>query len=953
MSSWRRQVPLARRAKWLGDLLGPADISGREGVELGALLDLVLAVPSWTEVRDLAVRHPALLTDRTWQELERRAAAARDGGDEGLASEIELARDTLVAWSRLSPAELRAAEVEQPVPEGVKAAAELGNRFRSTAHPADAASAARAWVEVVGMAGFDALPMGARTAYLFECVHACRVAYDVTARPEFLDDLLTTIDQLINSPILPTNVPGALVRWGQALALRYWAYDDPADARKALAVFRMSYEKAPRGSEERALNLAHYAQWLRVCSVAARKHIAPLEGVSWQRSLAQAADVLRAELAAAPTAAVGPLYYELALCLEQEDSDPAALTEALDLARCAAAAQMDHPPDRLGVRILLARLAGQLYELTGEGEPEEVSGQFREAVSGAAALSGLTTVHIAGAWGRWALRQRRPADAVEAFEAGIRSADEIVEQQVSWQDRQIWLGDRQSLTADLALALVMTGRPERAVEVLDAGRRGWLTEGLRAAGGAQLILAGVPAELVIRLDEARAALRAALFMSTDLDPDATGAPAAIRDLVRSARAALAMVEAEIREVIPDYGQPRSYGQIAETVTGQPLVYLAAAETSGVALGIDPGTKTLSCELPGELRAETLLEPLAAYLGPQGSPGVSGGEGRRGRRAADWRSELEATSDWLGETLMPALLRLTEGTTAIRVIPVGHLALLPLHLARRADSSAATGYRYLIDDRSVAILPSSAYVPAEGIKDSRAGAPLPAVIIEAWDPSLAGARKEAPLVATWFGPRARSVPPQAATRGSVLAAMREASVVHVACHGLADPLNPLDSALLLGPSERITARDLLADHGFTPSLVVLSACQSAISGVRLPDEAVSLPAALLVAGAGAAIGSLWAVPDAPTALLMARFYELWQAEGHGPQEALRLAQIWLRDATNAEHVSRFPSVDGRRARLLPDDVREWESRRGYAHPDCWGGFILTGCWEPAAQPFAFA
>ena len=44
------------------------------------------------------------------------------------------------------------------------------------------------------------------------------------------------------------------------------------------------------------------------------------------------------------------------------------------------------------------------------------------------------------------------------------------------------LGDRQSLTADLALALVMTGRPERAVEVLDAGRRGWLTEGLRAAG---------------------------------------------------------------------------------------------------------------------------------------------------------------------------------------------------------------------------------------------------------------------------------------------------------------------------------------------------------------------------------------------------------------------------------------------------------------------------------------
>jgi CHAT domain-containing protein/tetratricopeptide (TPR) repeat protein len=924
--------------------MGAADTPADEGVELGAFLDRALALESWTEVRDLAVRHPVLLTDWAWQELERRAAAARDGGDEGLACEIELTRDTLVAWSRLSPAELRAAEVEQPVPEGVEAAAKLWFRFRSTAHPADAASAARAWVDVIGSPGFDALPVGARTGYLFECANACRVAYEVTAQPEFLDELLTTIDRLINSPIPPTTVPGALLQWGEALALRYWAYDDPADARKALTVFRKSYETAPQGSEERALNLAHYAQWLLVYSVAARKHIAPLEGVDWQRSLAQAAEVLRAELATAPAAAVGPLYYQLALCLEEqgEDSDPAALTEALDLARRAAAAHMDYRPDRLGVRLLLARLAGQLYELTGEGDPEAVSRQFREAAAEAAASGGERTVSMARSWGRWALRQRRPADAVEAFEAGIRAADEIVGQQVLWQDRQIWLGDRQSLTADLALALVMTRRPERAVEVLDAGRRGWLTEGLRAAGDAQLILAGVPAELIARLDEARAALRAALFVSTDLDPDAAGAPAAIRGLLRSARAALAVVEAEIREVIPEYGHPRSYAQIAETVTGQPLVYLAAAETSGVALRIDPGTKALSCELPGELRSETLLEPLAAYLGPQGSPGVSGGEGRTGRLAADWRSELEATADWLGETLMPALLRLTEGATAIRVIPVGHLALLPLHLARRADSSAATGYRYLIDDRAVAILPSAAYVPVEGIKNSRADTPLWAAIIEAWDSSLTGARKEAPLVAESFGPRARSVPPQAATRGSVLTAMREASVVHVACHGLADPLNPLDSALLLGPSERITVRDLLTDPGFTPSLVVLSACQSAISGVRLPDEAVSLPAALLVAGADAAIGSLWAVPDAPTALLMARFYQLWQAEGHGPQEALRLAQIWLRDATNAEHARRLPSVDGRRARLLPDAVQEWESRRGYAHPDCWGGFVLTGC-----------
>ena len=150
---------------------------------------------------------------------------ARDAGDEGFACEIELTRDTLVAWSRLPAVELRPAEVEQPIPEGVEAAGELGERFRATADPADAAGAARAWFDVVGSAGFDALRMGARTGYLIECVHACQVAYGVTTRPEFLDDLLATIDRLINSPIPPTAVPGALVQWGQALALAYWAQD--------------------------------------------------------------------------------------------------------------------------------------------------------------------------------------------------------------------------------------------------------------------------------------------------------------------------------------------------------------------------------------------------------------------------------------------------------------------------------------------------------------------------------------------------------------------------------------------------------------------------------------------------------------------------------------------------------------------------------------------------------
>jgi CHAT domain-containing protein len=296
-------------------------------------------------------------------------------------------------------------------------------------------------------------------------------------------------------------------------------------------------------------------------------------------------------------------------------------------------------------------------------------------------------------------------------------------------------------------------------------------------------------------------------------------------------------------------------------------------------------------------------------------------------------------------LLPPLIRITGTATAIWVVPVGPLALLPLHLARRPDSLAPTGYRYLIDDRSVSILPSAAHA-AEGAggADGQLGTAVPAVIVEAWDPALTGAKLECHVIAGMFGTRVRSLPPEAATKDAVLAALRDAEVAHVACHGVANLLSPLDSALLIGAHEEITVRDLLVDAGFSPRLVVLSACQSAMSGVRLPDEAVSLPTALLQAGAGATIGSLWAVPDAPTALLMARFYQLWQREGHDAPQALRLAQIWLRDSPNAEHATRFPSVDRRTARLLPDVAHDWRERRGYAHPDFWGGFVFTGAWS---------
>lgn len=83
------------------------------------------------------------------------------------------------------------------------------------------------------------------------------------------------------------------------------------------------------------------------------------------------------------------------------------------------------------------------------------------------------------------------------------------------------------------------------------------------------------------------------------------------------------------------------------------------------------------------------------------------------------------------------------------------------------------------------------------------------------------------------------------------------------------------------------------------LVVLSACETAAPGTPLPDEVVALPTGLLQAGAASVIASLWSVPDQATTMLMAEFYRRLCREHQAPALALRDAQTWMRDTSDAE------------------------------------------------------
>jgi CHAT domain-containing protein len=101
---------------------------------------------------------------------------------------------------------------------------------------------------------------------------------------------------------------------------------------------------------------------------------------------------------------------------------------------------------------------------------------------------------------------------------------------------------------------------------------------------------------------------------------------------------------------------------------------------------------------------------------------------------------------------------------------------------------------------------------------------------------------------------------AATIADVSAALPDASIVHFACHGVQDALDPLESRLCLGDGG-LSVRELMRLRVPHARLAVLSACETAKGDGAQPDQGMHLAATLLFCGFPAVIGTMWYVHPA--------------------------------------------------------------------------------------------
>lgn len=178
-------------------------------------------------------------------------------------------------------------------------------------------------------------------------------------------------------------------------------------------------------------------------------------------------------------------------------------------------------------------------------------------------------------------------------------------------------------------------------------------------------------------------------------------------------------------------------------------------------------------------------------------------------------------------------------------------------------------------------------------------------------------------------------PEAAT-DAFRAGLERSDITHVACHAKFGESADWEIRLALSSHHEraMTLRDITRTaHVRDGGMVVLSACNSARSNITQTDELIGLAGGLLVAGASAIVGSLWAVDDWATSLLMGEFHRRLAA-GESHAEALRGAQRWLRKLEAREFVT---GAANEMSVLSTND-------QPFVNPYYWAGFFPIGHWK---------
>lgn len=717
---------------------------------------------------------------------------------------------------------------------------------------------------------------------------ALRVRYDATGDLTTLDDAIDALREAVAvTPLGAPLKPGFLTGLSNALRVRYERIPDEATIEEALRASRKAVAEVSPGDSRRAGILANLGGAL----------ITQHEQTGASGPLTEAITVLKQAMAETPEGSPNRGIVLSGVGMAQQaryqcTGDVSALEEAVQASRKAVEATPAKPPhpDRAKLLANLGSVLNAQQRQAGSGDNaarEEAAKVLREA-AGVIAAPPSIRLSAARDWGRLEAAAGHWEEAAEGLAIAVGLLPRVAARHLQRSDQEHQLTRFPGLASDAAAAALQCDRVEQAVELLEQGRGILLSQALESRSD----LTGLhdcDSELAAEFDQIRGALDDDLYTASLRTDDLGSLPKGVADrryeLARQWDLLIQQIRNRPEPELQRFLLAPGLDELLPAAQEGPIITVNVSAYRSDAIILTPqGVQVVP--LP-DLTPEAVVEQVEKFL--------TAVETAR-QKHKDATERVESTLGWLWDALAePVLTHLgltashepTQAWPRIWWSPTGLLNFLPLHAAGHHDLLRQTAPPTVLD-RAISSYTSTvdALQNARRKEDQdreletdrtwsveqRVHTTRQLVVAMPHTPGqsdLPGAKEEAQIITHRF-PKAEVLLAAEATRDRVLAALRNCSWSHFACHAYSDMASPSNSHLLLhgAPLTIVDVSRLQADGS---ALAFLSACSTFRGGAAIPDEAVHLATAFQLAGYQHVVATMWPVLDQTSARVANKIY----------------------------------------------------------------------------------
>ena len=246
-----------------------------------------------------------------------------------------------------------------------------------------------------------------------------------------------------------------------------------------------------------------------------------------------------------------------------------------------------------------------------------------------------------------------------------------------------------------------------------------------------------------------------------------------------------------------------------------------------------------------------------------------------------RQLLEAVGSRYAQPVFAHLADLRAvGRDRLLIVPHGASHFLPVHLAGPPGHLLADDWTVTYLANLAQLRPKAASgLHAQALRRDGAAVFALGYADQPGLPTLDSSAAEASAIGGILG--VQPVLDGAATEPAFIRALESRRYVHLRAHGRHNVDAPLFQTVFLAPGDggdgRLRAHEVLGLDLRGLELVTLGACETALGRIDLSDNLRGLPAALLLAGAWAVIGTLWEVSADASTTFFTELYRCLRAD----------------------------------------------------------------------------